>query len=116
HGAQIGPEEISGRPEKAPALPSFHAEGLYNAIAGNGFVENILYFRELVLSFAGRVPYAQPNLPRGEDDEWNKDQKYPGQLASQGHHDQRCKNQGEKLLKELRHHRGERILNLLNVV
>src|SRR5437016_12025702 len=74
---QIGFEEFPGSSKKTPALPRFHAERFYDAVAGNGLMQNVLYIGKFVLAFAGGVAHAQPNFSRRNDNKRYKDQEYP---------------------------------------
>ena len=48
-----------GRLAEAEGLPRLHAEGLDDADAGNGFVQDVLDFGELVLALARGGAYAE---------------------------------------------------------
>ena len=65
---------------------------------------------------ARRLPHLAPDPARRGQDDGNKEQQDPGQLAAQGHHHAGSEDQGEKLLQKLRQHRRHGKLHPLNIV
>ena len=53
HRAEVGAEETARGLAEAEQLPELHVEGFDDAVAGDGFVQDVLDFGELVLAFAG---------------------------------------------------------------
>src|SRR5208282_429746 len=53
HAAQVGAEQTFCRFLEAQNLPQLGAEGLDDAVAGYGFMQDVLDFRKLVLAGAG---------------------------------------------------------------
>ncbi len=101
---------------KARDLPGLHAERLHDAVAGDGFVKNVLDVGQFVLSLARGLAHPAPDPSRREDDEGNKQQQHPGQFSAQQHHHERGENQGKELLQEFRQHARHGELHALDVV
>ena len=59
--AQVGAEEPAGGLLEAQRLPQLHVEGFHDAVAGDGFMEDVLDLGELVL--AGPGACAAPERP-----------------------------------------------------
>ena len=53
HAAQVGAEQPLGGLLETQYLPQFGVECLDDAVAGDGFVENVLNFGKLVLAGSG---------------------------------------------------------------
>ena len=116
HDPQIGAKQPLGRRGKARILPPLHAEGLHNAVAGDGLVQNVLDIGQLVLPGAGPVTHLPADACPGKNDERNKQQQQPGEFPAQlGRHDS-SKNQDEELLQEFRQHARYRVLHFFHVV
>jgi hypothetical protein len=73
-------------PAKSRYFPRFHIEGFHDAVAGNGFVQNVLHVGQLILSAPGRAADAAADLARRKNDERDEEQQRPGQLPAQHHH------------------------------
>src|SRR5690348_6687020 len=116
HRAQVGSEQPTCRRPEPAHLPLFHAERFHDAVAGNGFVEQVVDVGQLVLTAAGGVAHPPANPARGKNHERDKQDQDPGQLAAQ--HDDHAgdKDEGEHLLQEFSQHRGHGVLHALNVV
>jgi hypothetical protein len=97
-------------------FPRLHAEGFYDAVAGDGLVENILHVGELILPAARGRPDAPANAHRRKNDERNKQQEHPGKLTAQNHDKDRSKDEGEELLQKLRQHARHGELDPFDVV
>jgi len=69
HVAQIGAEEATRGCLEAHHLPDFGVEGLHDAIAGHGFVQDVLDLGQLVLTGACAGAYFPADLARGGDDD-----------------------------------------------
>ena len=97
-GAQIGFEQTPRSLTEAPHLPGLHAEGLHNANAGNGFVQQVMDFGELVLPFAsgGADPISNP--AGRQDYERHENDQDPGQPAAQSDDHDGGEEEGKKLL------------------
>ena len=80
---QIRAEQTAVRPCESGQSPSLHVEGLHDPVAGDGLVQNVLNFRQLVLSVARGVADAAADLPRRKYDDWHEEQQDPGELASE---------------------------------
>src|SRR5438046_10527814 len=50
HRTQVGAKQTLCSSFKLREFPCLHAEGLYDAVAGDGFVKNVLDIREFVLT------------------------------------------------------------------
>ena len=55
HRVEIRPEETARRLLEARGLPTLHGEGLHDAIAGDGLVQDVLDLGQLVLTIPGGV-------------------------------------------------------------
>ncbi len=106
----------SAASRKRTHLPELHAEGLHDAVAGDGLVQNVLDLGQLVLSVARGVRTRPPILRRRIDDDGNEQQQHPGQLAAQQDDHERGEDKGEELLQELRHHGRHGVLHPLDVI
>ncbi len=109
-------EEAARRFLEAGQLPEFHREGLHDAIAGDGLVQDVLDLGQLVLPMAGGVANATPHTACGADHHRNEDDQHPGQLAAHDDNNACRKDQGEELLQEFRQHRRHRVLDALDVI
>ena len=104
HRTQVSAQETLCGSAKAGYLPRFHAECFHNAIARNGFVQDILDFGQLVLSAAGGVADAAANLGGGKQNRGKKKNQHPSKFAAQQDHGGNRENQGEHLLEEFSQH------------
>src|SRR6185295_8705834 len=77
HRPQIRREQPLRRTMESRNLPGLHAEGFYNAVAGDGFVQNVLNISELILPAPGGGPHPPSNLSRRVKNEWQKQQQHP---------------------------------------
>ena len=115
HRAQVRLEQTPGGFAEAGGLPGLHGEGLHDADAGDGLLQNVLDVGDLVLAFAGGGADALADSPRRHDDNGNEDGEHPGQAsAKQDDHDG-GKQEGEELLQEFRHHGGNGVLHAIDV-
>ena len=66
HRAQVGPEQPLRGLAEARDLPRFHAEGFHDAVAGDGFLKNVLDVGQFVLPARGWccAPAGQSCLPK----------------------------------------------------
>src|SRR6185437_11086882 len=116
HVAQIGAKEPLGGALETQYLPYFRIEGLYDPIAGNGFVQNVLNLRQLVLPGAGSRAHFPADLPCRRNHHGNEQYERPAQMSSEPNHENNSNNKGKKLLQELANHRTERELHSIHVV
>ena len=115
-GAKVGAEQALGGATEAQGLPEFHAEGLHDAIAGDGFVQDVVDLGELVLPAAGGVADAAADAMHRDHDERNEQQQHPGQLAAEQDNHDGGEDQGKELLQELGQHGRHGSLHALDVV
>ena len=76
-------KQAPGCTAKAHCLPGFHAERLHDAVAGDGLVQDVLNVGQLVLTPPGCVANAPADPPRRINNEWDKQNEYPGQSSTQ---------------------------------
>jgi hypothetical protein len=74
HGPQVGAEQPSCRIAEAQHFPSFHVECFYDPIAGDGFVQDILNFRKLILPCTRGGAHAAPDSSSGRNNHGNEQQ------------------------------------------
>ena len=96
---------------EASDLPILHAEGFYDAVAGDG-----LNVGEFILTAAGGVAHLTPDLLGGINDDRQEQHQNPRQFAAQRDHRHRSKHKGEELLQELRHDAGHGKLHAFDIV
>ena len=101
---------------EARHLPVLHVEGFHDAIAGDGFVQNVLDFGQLVLAAARGVAHAAADLARRKDNHGHEQKQHPGQIPAQDHHHNRDGNKSEELLQKFRQHGRHGVLHALDVV
>jgi hypothetical protein len=94
-------EEPTRRLLKALHLPALHIEGLYDAVAGDGFVQDVLNLSELILAVACGVANAAADPAGGADNYRDKDQQNPGELSSHHNDNGSGENETENLLQKL---------------
>src|SRR5579862_8886050 len=82
----VGAEKLFGSTAKAVALPVFHAKRLYDPVAGNAFMQNILDIGELVLTLACSAAHTTANFTGRKNYKRNKDQQHDRQLMPQHDH------------------------------
>src|ERR1022692_967512 len=116
HGTQVGAEQAARRSAKAGNLPLLAVEGLYDAVAGNGLVQDVLDLGKLVLSMPGSAADTGADLARGINDHGNEQQQHPRQVSAQNHNHGGYRQKSEKLLQKLGQHRGHGVLHPLDVV
>ena len=116
HRAQICPEEPLGSLAKARHLPGLHAEGLYDPVAGDGFLQDVLDVGQFVLPAARGVPHPASDLSRRVDDERDKQQQHPGKFPPQHDHRDGGEQKGKELLQKFRQHARHGVLHSLDVV
>src|SRR5208337_3413382 len=76
--SQIRPKQLLRGLAKARNLPRFHAEGFYDPVAGDGFLQDVLNVRQLILPAAGGMADAASDLDRRVNDEGHKQYQHPG--------------------------------------
>ena len=91
HAAQVGAEQATGRFLEAQNLPQLGVERLHDAIAGDGFMQNVLNLGELVLTGAGAGANFPADLARGCDDHRNEQHQRPAELSAQSDHEERVR-------------------------
>src|SRR5690242_9723432 len=84
--AQIRAEQALGSFAETGNLPGFHTERFYDAIAGDGFMEDVLHVGELILSFSSSGTDTTPNTDRREDDDRDEEEKNPSELLAENDH------------------------------
>ena len=115
HRAQVRLEQPAGGLAEALRLPRLHREGLHDADAGNGLLQDVLDVSDLVLAFARGGAHALADPPRRHDDEGNKDGEHPGKASAEQDDHGGGEQEGKELLQEFRHHGGNRVLHAVNV-
>ena len=113
---QIRPEEPPRCLLEARHLPALHREGLHDAIAGDGLVQDVLDLGQLVLPMPRGVPHASSHPPRRTDDHRHEEEQHPCQLAAHDDDEPRGEDEGKELLQKLREHRRHRVLHALDVI
>ena len=88
HAPQVGAEEAAGCGLEAQDFPHLSVEGLYDAVAGDGLMQNILYFGELVLAGASAGADLAANLTRGCNNHRHKQQQRPAQCPTEFDHEE----------------------------
>ena len=116
HTLQVRGEQSLGRATKAVHLPPLHAESLDDAVARDGFVQDVLDLRQLVLPGACGGAHAAADATRGGDNDRHKQQQHPGQLTAivdggAGHEHER-----KNLLQSVAEHGRHSGLHTLDVV
>ena len=114
--AQVGAEQAPGGLAEAPRLPGFHAERLHDAHAGDGLVQDVLDFGQLVLPPARGGAHPLADAPGRHQDEGHEDHQHPSQLAAQAAPRPCGEEEGEELLQEFGQHGGKRVLHSFDVV
>src|SRR6187402_3504 len=113
---EVGTEEAARGCTEARHLPAFHAEGLHDAVARDGFIQDVLDLCELVLAASSRLAHATTDPPRRRDDDGNEKQKDPRHAATNNDRDRDHKNEGEDLLEKFTQHARHRHLDTLDVI
>jgi hypothetical protein len=90
------------RTERRLARKSRRAAFFDDAVAGDGLVQDVLDFGELVLAAARGLAYAAANLARGADHNGQEDEQDPGEFAAVADDHDDGEDEGEELLQELR--------------
>src|SRR5580698_8934029 len=72
YAAQIGAKQPLGRFSEAKNLPQLSVEGLYDAVAGDSLMQDVLNLGELVLAGPSARAYFPTDLARGRDDHRNE--------------------------------------------
>src|SRR5262249_28310657 len=98
--AQIRTKQALRRLAEAGEFPVLHAESFYDAVAGDGLVQDVLDFRQFVLAAAGGVAHPAPDFRGGNDDEGDKQQQQPRQLLALENDHAHGEQEGEELLQE----------------
>jgi hypothetical protein len=91
HHSEVGPEQPSRGGAEALHLPVLHPERFDDAVAGDGFVQNVLDLGQLVLSAARRAAHLPADFSRRIQNHGNEQQQHPRQLSSQQNHHRRGK-------------------------
>ena len=97
---QVGAEQAPGSFLEAQNLPEFRGEGLHDAVAGNGFVEDVLDFSHAVLAGAGADSDGAADFASRGDDNRNEKQKGPTEASAKADDDGDSEEEGEGLLEE----------------
>jgi hypothetical protein len=101
---------------EAQQLPKLHVEGFNDAVAGDGFVQDVLNVGELVLPAArGAANIAADAEDRSGGDQAEERQN-PRQAPTERDHDDHHEGEREELLQEIRQDRRRCVLDALNVV
>ncbi len=79
HAAQVGAEQALGRILEAQNLPQLGIERFHDAVAGHGFVQNVLNLGQLVLAGARARAHLPADLARRGDHHGNKQHERPAQ-------------------------------------
>ncbi len=116
HGAEVGAEEFLRCLAEANELPELHVEGLHDAIAGNGFVKDVLDVGEFVLAAAGGAADIAADADNGPGGDGAEGRQHPGEAAAEGDDDDHHAGQGADLLQEIRQDGGGGVLDALDVV
>ncbi len=115
-GAEVGAEEAFGGAAEALDLPALHAEGFDDAVAGDGFVEDVLDLGELVLPLARGAADAAADFAGGEQDDGDEEEDDPGEPAAVDDDDAGEEEEGEDLLERVAEDAGHGGLDALDVV
>ena len=113
---EVGAEQAAGRFLEAQNLPQFGVEGLDNAVAGDGFMQNVLYLGKLVLPGAGALADGAANAARRSNHDRDKEQQCPTETASQRNDKGHGGKEGEELLQELADNGADRGLHFVHIV
>src|ERR1035438_6771977 len=116
YGAQVGAKQSLRGGAESRYFPRLHAEGLDDAVAGDGLVQNVLDIGQLVLAATRSRPNTAADANCRENDEGNKQQEHPSKLPPQKYHQDCGKDEGEELLQELGQDTRHGELHALNVV
>ena len=81
--AQVGAEEAAGGLLEAQHLPKLHVEGFDDAVAGDGFVQDVLDLGELVLAAARGVRTSRPILRAEATTTGTKSSRTQAELAAE---------------------------------
>ena len=101
---------------EARGLPAFHAEGLDDAVAGDGLVQNVLDLGQLVLPLAGGGAHPPADPAREKTITGTNISSTQANLPPRATTTAGDENQGEELLQELGQHLRSCELNLVDVV
>ena len=117
HRAQVGLEQPPRRHRGSGCVSQASMrEGLHDAHAGDGFLQDVLDLRQLVLAAAGGGAHAVADPSGRHHHDRDKDDQHPGQASAQQDHHAGSEEEGKKLLQKFRQHRRERKLHPLDVV
>ena len=98
-------------------FPKLHVEGFDDAVAGDGLVQNVLDLCQFVLSLARGLPHLAADSAGRPENNRNKEQQHPGQLAAQNNLPRQVsEDEGKELLQQFRQHRRHGKLHPLDVV
>ena len=101
---------------EAQYLPQLGVEGLHDAVAGDGLMQDVLNLGQLVLPGAGARPHLAPDFARRSNHHRDKQQQRPAQFSAQADDQHQADEEREKLLEELADHGADRILHAVHVV
>ena len=116
HAAQVGAEQAAGGFLEAQNLPQLAAEGLHDAVAGHGFMQDVLNLSQLVLPGASAGAHFPADLARRGNHHGHKQQQRPTELSSVIDDESEPDHEGEELLQEFAHDRADRVLHLVHIV
>ena len=75
--SQVGSEKALCCITKAREFPSFHTEGLHDAVAGDSLVKNVLDIRQLVLPTTRSTAHPPTNSPSRQNNEGHEQEQQP---------------------------------------
>ncbi len=117
HAAQVGAKRRRAAAFlKRRISHKLGVEGLDDAVAGDGFMQDVLDLGKLVLSGAGAGAHFAADLARGSDHHGNKQQQRPAEVSAESDDQHQPDNEGKELLQELAEHRADRGLHLVHIV
>src|SRR5262249_35607913 len=113
---QVGGEQSPRNSAEAATFPALPVKSLYDVIANDSLVQQVLNFGELVLSQPCGVTHLRTNLARRRNHYRNEQDENPGQLSAAYYDDTGQKEKREQLLQELSQDSRHRVLHTLNIV
>ncbi len=116
HTAQVGAEQAPGGALETKDFPKLCVERLHDAITGNGLVQDVLDFGELVLAGAGAGSHGPAYPARGGDHHRDKQHQRPAKPSAERNHQRNCGHKCEELLEEIAQHRADRHLHPVDVI
>ena len=89
---------------------------LHDAIARDGFVQDVLNLGQLVLAGARAGADFPADLARRGDHHWNEQHQRPAQMAAETNYENDSDKESKELLKKLADHGTERKLHAIHVI